>query len=448
MNGGRLHEARDYQIEALAIFEGLDDRAGTAATLDLLAMTSNMLGDAAGTVGYYQRAIPILRQLNDRQTLASSLTMLSNYTLDEALAREAIEISRAIDWRAGEAYALTYLGSLLAYRGDFGQGLNAAREGLELAQAIDHRLWQAWGYIILGLIYGELLAPDKATQHLANGLTMATEVGSSFMINFASGLLASTYILQDRLDEASALLPEHFGEEIGAADYSALKVSVELALARQDVNQASQLVERLAWPGMLNQTGAMAYFSSSILQLRAEIMTRSGRWEEAEADLHSALRRTQEQGVKMGLWRIQLALGKLYQAGGDFERAGSAFSAARTAIEELAATVIDDNLGENFRQRANDMLPPDKPVHAHQSAKEDFGGLTRRERQVAAVVARGLSNQEIADELVISLKTVEAHVSHMLSKLGFSSRAQIAAWAVDKGLARAPQDLDSLSSGS
>jgi DNA-binding NarL/FixJ family response regulator len=62
---------------------------------------------------------------------------------------------------------------------------------------------------------------------------------------------------------------------------------------------------------------------------------------------------------------------------------------------------------------------------------------------VAVVVAQGLSNHEIAEALVISVKTVEAHISRILSKLGFSSRAQIAAWAVDKRLAPAPPDLDS-----
>ena len=90
------------------------------------------------------------------------------------------------------------------------------------------------------------------------------------------------------------------------------------------------------------------------------------------------------------------------------------------------------------------MIPPIQPLTPRQAAKQEFGGLTKRERQVAAVVAQGLTNQEIADELVVSLKTVEAHVTRILSKLGFSSRAQIAAWAVDKGLASAPQELDSL----
>jgi DNA-binding NarL/FixJ family response regulator len=50
----------------------------------------------------------------------------------------------------------------------------------------------------------------------------------------------------------------------------------------------------------------------------------------------------------------------------------------------------------------------------------------------------------IAADLFLSLKTVEAHVTRILTKLGFTSRAQIAAWAVAKGLAEAPQDLDAL----
>jgi len=55
--------------------------------------------------------------------------------------------------------------------------------------------------------------------------------------------------------------------------------------------------------------------------------------------------------------------------------------------------------------------------------------LTRRERQVADLVAEGLTNKAIAARLVISQRTAEGHVEHILTKLGFSSRAQIAAWA-------------------
>ena len=61
--------------------------------------------------------------------------------------------------------------------------------------------------------------------------------------------------------------------------------------------------------------------------------------------------------------------------------------------------------------------------------------LTTRELEVAALLARGLSNRRIADELVISLHTAQRHVENILGKLAFSSRTQVAAWAIGQGLA-------------
>src|ERR1051326_2957820 len=56
--------------------------------------------------------------------------------------------------------------------------------------------------------------------------------------------------------------------------------------------------------------------------------------------------------------------------------------------------------------------------------------LTPRERDVARLVARGYSNRQIADELVIALSTAERHVANILSKLHMRSRAEIGVWAV------------------
>lgn len=58
--------------------------------------------------------------------------------------------------------------------------------------------------------------------------------------------------------------------------------------------------------------------------------------------------------------------------------------------------------------------------------------LTKREQQVAELVAQGLTNKQIATNLVISQRTAQGHVEHILTKLGFTSRAQIAAWFVDR----------------
>jgi DNA-binding CsgD family transcriptional regulator len=58
--------------------------------------------------------------------------------------------------------------------------------------------------------------------------------------------------------------------------------------------------------------------------------------------------------------------------------------------------------------------------------------LTRREREVAELVADGLGNREIAERLYLSKRTVDSHVEHVFTKLGFSSRAQLTAWVLER----------------
>jgi predicted ATPase/DNA-binding NarL/FixJ family response regulator len=74
---------------------------------------------------------------------------------------------------------------------------------------------------------------------------------------------------------------------------------------------------------------------------------------------------------------------------------------------------------------------PARPAPRAQGSRADVSPaqLSRREQEVAALVARGLSNGQIAGTLVISVRTVETLVQHIMDKLGVSSRAQIAAWA-------------------
>jgi non-specific serine/threonine protein kinase len=64
--------------------------------------------------------------------------------------------------------------------------------------------------------------------------------------------------------------------------------------------------------------------------------------------------------------------------------------------------------------------------------------LSPREREVAALAAEGLTNRQIAERLVVGDRTVEAHISNSLAKLGLSSRVQLAAWAVCHGYAKGP----------
>jgi DNA-binding NarL/FixJ family response regulator len=77
------------------------------------------------------------------------------------------------------------------------------------------------------------------------------------------------------------------------------------------------------------------------------------------------------------------------------------------------------------------------PRQEQPPARSRDGVLTSREREIAALVARGMTNLQVAAELTISERTVEGHVERILGKLEFRSRSQIAAWLAGIEPARA-----------
>jgi DNA-binding CsgD family transcriptional regulator/tetratricopeptide (TPR) repeat protein len=449
MNSGQPYKALNHHREALAQFEELQDRAGIAETLDLLAMTSNQSGDAGATVTYYKRAIRILRELQDQQTLSSSLANLALYTLRQEDAHEAVKLAREIGWQPGEAYALNCLAAVLFHRSRYGESLALRNQSLALAEAIEHPQWMASNHVYFGYSYKELLALDRAEEHLVKGYTLAKQIGSSFFTWMGGGVLASVYILQNRLEEAEALLANLPLGWIPAL-LSVRLARIELAIARQNPDQILQLIDEK--PEIPTSTdaafGMLPFFQGPALRRKAQALQWLDRDDEAEQTLLQTIQQYANHSLTHGLWQIYLTLGQLYFANSRPEQAREMFSLAREHIDTLAATIDEATLREGFARRAAALIPEIQSLTPRQSMKRDFGGLTQRERQVAAVIAQGLSNQEIAESLVVSIKTVEAHITRILSKLGFHSRAQIAAWAVEKGLASAPQDLDTLSRGS
>lgn len=445
MNSGRPFEALDHHREALLLFEELNDRVGIAATLDLLAMTSNQSGDAGGTMTYYKRAIPILRELQDWQTLSSSLANLALYSLSQEQAEEAAKLARDIGWQPGEAYALNCLATVLFNRSCYGESLAIRSQSLALAEAIEHPQWTASNHVFSGYSYKDLLALDRAEDHLVKGLALAKQVGSSFFAWMGGGVLASVYILQNRQEEAEALLAD-LPLEWTPALLSVRLARIELAYAQQDANQILQLVDEIQRAPIFTDMafGMLPFFQGPARKLQAQALRWLDRIDEAEQTLLQTIKQFTKHDLTHGMWQIYIALGEIYLSSSRQEQAREMFTLAREQIDRLAATIDEEALRDNFERQAAALIPEIQPLTPRQAAKQEYGGLTRRERQVAAVIAQGLTNQEIADKLVVSIKTVEAHVTRILSKLGFSWRAQIAAWAVDKGLAKAPQDLDTL----
>ena len=73
---------------------------------------------------------------------------------------------------------------------------------------------------------------------------------------------------------------------------------------------------------------------------------------------------------------------------------------------------------------------------------EEVARLTARQRDVAVCLAEGLSNEELADRLCITVGTAANHIEHILRRLQLRTRTQIAVWAVERGLYRSGQDRE------
>jgi predicted ATPase/DNA-binding CsgD family transcriptional regulator len=106
-------------------------------------------------------------------------------------------------------------------------------------------------------------------------------------------------------------------------------------------------------------------------------------------------------------------------------RARAGRAAGRLAAEGMRLSP-EDAIRLALTNEPDDAAPPG--LQGSRSA------LTRRETEVAALAARGLTNRDIAARLYLSVRTVEAHVDHILTKLGFRTRTQLAAWAHEEGL--------------
>jgi NarL family two-component system response regulator LiaR len=113
---------------------------------------------------------------------------------------------------------------------------------------------------------------------------------------------------------------------------------------------------------------------------------------------------------------------------------------AAGAISYLIKNVTSDELAKAIRDAVSgrSTLSPEAArvlIQATRPAKQPLFELTEREQEVLKLVVQGQSNQQIADALVISITTVKAHISNILSKLQVSSRTEAIAYAIKHKLA-------------
>ena len=121
---------------------------------------------------------------------------------------------------------------------------------------------------------------------------------------------------------------------------------------------------------------------------------------------------------------------KVYPA---IEAGAASYILKRSTAEEIANTIRKTTAGQSVLEPevTNKMMNR----MTHQAETKLYEDLTNREREVLGLIAKGRSNQEIADELFITLKTVKTHVSNILAKLQVDDRTQAAIYAIKHQLA-------------
>jgi DNA-binding CsgD family transcriptional regulator len=226
--------------------------------------------------------------------------------------------------------------------------------------------------------------------------------------------LARLRLSQGRTEvAATALRAALAGSDQPLARAPLLAAQVDVAEVVGDVagaEEAAAELHRIAATFATSGLGAMAQQAAGTARLVA------GQPEAALAPLRDAHRQWREVGVAYQAARTQMRLGWALTAVGDRDGGARELAAARAALAQLGAQDDLDRLAGAAPSR-------DVP-----------GGLSSRELEVLRLVAAGGSNRAVAEELTISVRTVERHVANIFTKLGVSSRTEAAGVAFSHGL--------------
>jgi len=338
------------------------------------------------------------------------------------------------------------------------------RLGQVLAQAGEPTVWRAQGLLLAGLLATLGGDPGAAQPLLEQGTSLASQLSDPATSAFAAWAAGHVCMFAGDLPHAIA-----YGEDglavLPAAVHSRQRAHLLINLANAaglagDEERATACHRELA---ALTQAGSeyirRAYCAYSLWALGAAA------WRCGDLDRATELQRQSlrlRRNDRIGATYNVEALAWIAASQRQYERAAVLLGAAtgllrsmgtsldgfqpmagyqqdceRQARQALAEAAFEAAYHRGLKLPADTIIGyaleqpmPEKPqVRPSKPSTPGGAPLTRRELQVARLIAGGRSNREIAAELVIAQRTAENHVEHILTKLGFTSRAQVAAWA-------------------
>jgi predicted ATPase/DNA-binding CsgD family transcriptional regulator len=422
--------------ESLKLYRELGDKRGIASALNELGRVARSKGNRARAQTLFTESLELYREVADKQGCAEALIYLAE-TLSSRIetrlalahAEESLMLFKEVGDHWGVADALDVLSSIAFFQQNYARAFSLAEESLGLCRKIA----DTWGIIHRLQLIAEMLLRQQreyllARQYIEESLELSRKVGSRG--NIAHSLYVLAHICL-RLGE-NAQVPPLFEES--------------LAIYRQmgDKKGIAMLLSSFAY---------MAFRQGDLAEARAL----------HEESLAIFIERDSKSAIADGL----IALARVVVEQGEYVRAVRLLGTATAVREDLGLSSIPDmytrtyehveatartQLGEKAftatweegraltpQQVLLEPEPEQVPIVVQPPASttpspEATGGLTARELEVLRLMTLGLTNPQIARQLVISPVTVNAHVRSIYSKLGVTSRSAATRYAFEHHL--------------
>ena len=393
---GRFWELQGYLAEGRGWLDWLlsvvpERTILRAKALHALGALARTWGDNDRARAAFEESLAIFTELSDSfgratvlRQLGLTVALQGDYALGRMLMDESVVIGRALGDQSGTGWAIGLRGMLARTEGELDRAQPLLEEALELLRPTEDSEGVAFVLNNLGQLARQKGDYVSAMRLLKESLGLFRAIGAKPRIGWTSIGLGNVARLGGDLDQAKVLLDEGL-------------------VLLQEINNQRQLSHGLCFAGILAvQRGRDAR--------GVRLIGAAARYPQTRASLDAD---------ELGDWDASLVLARARLGEEEFDQAwseGQAMTLERSVADALAA----------------DRSTPSSQTFARDVRQSD--PLSPREREVVVLIARGLSNREIADTLVIAERTAEAHVTHVLSKLRVRSRAQVAVWAVEHGL--------------
>lgn len=442
---GRIGESWEVIQEELGDAEAAGERVTDLHSQ--AAYLAWLRGDAEEARRHVERSLDNAHRASDRHAAwwAQHFRVHIDYRLTGdrkaavAALRDSIAAAGMLRISDGEALAWWDLACHTARRDDIAAGRKAAERAGAASTLQD-----------FGVLEGALLL-----------LEGHVDEAESLFVRLGSVIRAGEPVSAPWIDVSQAMLHLHRGDtaaaraavhgqaaatEAAATEYHLADRAVVLGWLAWENGRWKDAAEHLGRSLRLWTTGCWPTLAGGpfLLPLHVDALLRLGRAETAAAVVAEA-----PDGDGTRFYAAALAAAR-FRMHPDNERAGAALTASATApwpwLSALVLTWRGELLGD--RDAATEAEALSRRIGARSGAVraerelqrfglrpaedgERFGPLSKREVDVARLVATGLSNPAIASRLYLSRPTVATHVSHILTKLGFSARSQIAAWVTE-----------------